>query len=258
VLLVGVTVAATLFVSGARAATPNTQKVIDPGPPVAVKTKGETFFDRTFALGRTDGGRVVLSARPDGTGGVLIDDLIIVTVIGPDGNGGSVAHAFNDASCRVLRSRDPIDVTGITPSGASTVRVQLKDDCGGKRSAITPLWLVVNGQPTLLRSTPVVVSALPASPELATVDVPNVTAKLTEAATFNPIPGRLVTFRAGSSVICSALTDSDGVAACGGVAEFLTAVLNLGYSADFAGDPNYTGSTTRGALLTIGTTALPD
>ncbi len=89
--------------------------------------------------------------------------------------------------------------------------------------------------------------------------MPNVSAKLTEAATFNPLPGRLVTFRAGSSVICSAITDSDGVAACGGLAEDLTAVLNLGYDAvNSPATPTTAAPSRTDALLTIGTTALPD
>jgi hypothetical protein len=257
-LALGALLTSTFAATPADAASPNAQQVAAAAAPVVVKAKGEVYFDRSVALGRNDGGTVKLSAKPDGTGGILVDDAIAITVTRPDGAQTSVSHAFNDQKCTVLTSTPPIDLSSAVPAGNSVVRVQLKDVCGGKERPITSLWLVVNGQPTLLRASPAVAAALPATPELATVYVPNLSAKLTEAATFNPVPGRLVTFRAGSSVICSALTDSDGVATCGGLAEFLTAVLNLGYTGDFAGDPSYTASAVHGSLLTIGTTALPD
>ncbi len=56
---------------------------------------------------------------------------------------------------------------------------------------------------------------LTAIPPLATVFVPNLNGKVTEASTSNPIAGVTVDMHAGDAsgdVICSAVTDADGVA----------------------------------------------
>ncbi|MBW4717799.1 hypothetical protein [Saccharothrix obliqua] len=62
---------------------------------------------------------------------------------------------------------------------------------------------------------------------------PSLAATLTDTTAGRPVPGRAVTFAAGSRALCTAVTGADGVAACGGAAEGLAALL--GYSATYAG-----------------------
>jgi IPT/TIG domain-containing protein len=65
----------------------------------------------------------------------------------------------------------------------------------------------------------------------------------------NPIAGKSVAFTAGATAICSAPTNSAGVASCGGTASALQIVLANGYTASFAGNSTYAPSSGHGALI---------
>lgn len=65
------------------------------------------------------------------------------------------------------------------------------------------------------------------------------------------LPGREITFSVGGQVICTAITDADGVARCGGSAPIVPILLNLGYTATFAGDADYMPTSARGPLIQI-------
>ncbi len=76
------------------------------------------------------------------------------------------------------------------------------------------------------------------------------TAKLQVLNPTQPLAGKQVTFKAGSTLICTATTAADGSAGCNGVIALLQSVLVLGgYTATFAGDGLYTGSTDTGSLI---------
>jgi hypothetical protein len=67
------------------------------------------------------------------------------------------------------------------------------------------------------------------------------------------LAGRTVTFTADKQVICSAVTDTSGLAKCSGtLTGVLQVVLNpLGYQATFAGDAFYMSATAKGNLISI-------
>ncbi|WP_329051482.1 hypothetical protein OG738_04600 [Amycolatopsis sp. NBC_01488] len=69
---------------------------------------------------------------------------------------------------------------------------------------------------------------------------PALSATLTDTQFGRPVPGRPVTFTAGTRTLCSGVTNATGVASCGGLSEGLAALL--GYSAAYAGDGIWAGS----------------
>lgn len=64
-----------------------------------------------------------------------------------------------------------------------------------------------------------------------------------------PVAGETVTFKAGARVICTAVTNAQGVASCSGTASVLQIVLGLGYTAQYAGSASYLPSTGKASLI---------
>jgi hypothetical protein len=64
-----------------------------------------------------------------------------------------------------------------------------------------------------------------------------------------PVAGRILTFVAGTTPVCTAATDATGTATCSNLSAFLRAALALGYNAVFAGDNTYAPSTGHGTLI---------
>lgn len=72
-----------------------------------------------------------------------------------------------------------------------------------------------------------------------------------KTTTGQTLAGRSVSFAAGSAA-CTGITNSSGVASCGVIARTLPAVILAGgYSAQFAGDTNYAGSSDTASLLSL-------
>ncbi len=97
-------------------------------------------------------------------------------------------------------------------------------------------------------------TSITATPAIAHVTAgkiyfPNLTATLTSQG--SPVGGKLVSMKAGTAVVCSAVTNASGVASCGGVVQELKVILKTGYTAVFAGDAGYFGSTSKKAPLII-------
>ncbi len=93
--------------------------------------------------------------------------------------------------------------------------------------------------------------ATPATPyptaiAVAPVDLvgsPSLSATLTDTANSHPVPGRTLTFGVGDRQLCTAVTDANGVAGCGGTAEALAALL--GYQVTYPGGAVWSASTGR-------------
>lgn len=74
-------------------------------------------------------------------------------------------------------------------------------------------------------------------------------ARLTTTPGGAPLPGRTITFRDGTSVLCTATTNAAGVARCNGLVPLLRGILGLGYRADYAGEQLYLPSSGQTGLL---------
>lgn len=143
---------------------------------------------------------------------------------------GSVALVTTTAGNRTAVAPAPVDLAGNVGAAAS---------CSYTVVAAAPTPTRLAAGPVLLHVVPGLEITLRLSATLTT-------------ATGAPVSGRLVTFRVGSSVLCTATTDAKGVATCSGRQGVLVALLAVGYTATFAGDTAHAGSTARGALVTIG------
>jgi hypothetical protein len=76
-----------------------------------------------------------------------------------------------------------------------------------------------------------------------------VSATLTRTDTNAPLAGQRITFKAGSTTICTATTNSGGTASCSGLGALLAITLNGGYTASFAGTTTYAPSSGHGSIL---------
>lgn len=100
-----------------------------------------------------------------------------------------------------------------------------------------------------------------AYPIVASVSIPSVRdirirlapkAKLIDQITSAPVGGRTIRFSTGNTAICSAVTNSLGIATCQRtIIGTIQSVLRFGYDARFDGDPSFTGSTARGRILSV-------
>lgn len=101
------------------------------------------------------------------------------------------------------------------------------------------------------------VSTITASPVVldGTTVQSGIRARLTDAGTNGPLPGKQVVFTTTNvqtgqpQEICRATTSGDGTAGCTGIAGQLPATLGNGYTATFAGDPVYLGSMAQAPVV---------
>ncbi|HJP66266.1 MAG TPA: Ig-like domain-containing protein, partial [Actinomycetota bacterium] len=138
--------------------------------------------------------------------------------------------------------------------GTDAFTFEVDDGNGGTDTAVVSIDVV---------AAPLIVTDLEASPAIARIlsptkiYFPNLTGTLTVMETGAPLPGKLITFKVDNRTVCTAVTDGDGVATCGGVLKATSAVLNLGYRAIFAADADYVGSSDTGSLIQVGSIGLP-
>ena len=85
-------------------------------------------------------------------------------------------------------------------------------------------------------------TSIAADPVVAQVGTPTqltfgqFSAVLRVTGTTDPVAGRTIVFSVKASVVCQAVTNATGRASCGGVIPSVNALLNLQYTARFAGD----------------------
>ncbi|MGQ0700370.1 MAG: choice-of-anchor Q domain-containing protein [Panacagrimonas sp.] len=198
------------------------------------------------------------------------------------------AFSFTDQTGVPLNSQrtsDIVTITGInTPAPISVVGGQFSIGCTGTFTATattissgqtvcvrhtssslgstaTNTTLTVGGVSDTFTSTTVVVLA---NSSLSVASVPMViltqglqlriilspTATLRDTGTNQPIVGRTVSFSAGATPLCTAVTSTSGVAMCqANLINTLAGILSLGYTARFNGDATYLPSIGMGGIL---------
>jgi hypothetical protein len=106
--------------------------------------------------------------------------------------------------------------------------------------------------PTRVTASPMVLDAIP----LLRITIGGVEARLTHAVTGAPIAGEPIVFTAGTTHLCTAITNSNGYAGCTlTLVGNLAGILNLGFNATYLGDANHLpsgGAAGRGPLLKVG------
>ena len=151
--------------------------------------------------------------------------------------GSTVANPRRDRThrCRPLVNMDPNgDQASITISTLSGGTHQLSAVYGGDQtfsgSNTMPDLVTVAPAPTQLTATPAIA-------HLASTDVYSfsVSATLTRKDTGAPLAGEQIDFSAGSTPLCSAITDGQGLASCNALAGAPAMLTNQAYGATFAG-----------------------
>ncbi len=100
-------------------------------------------------------------------------------------------------------------------------------------------------------------TTISAEPVVARVGTPTqvtfgqFSAALRVTGTTDAVAGRTIVFSVKSAVVCQGVTDAGGRAACGGLLPSVSVLLNLQYTARFAGDTAYEPSSATASLLVV-------
>lgn len=181
----------------------------------------------------------VTATIKDSSGNPVSNLQLTFTVTGANPTSGT---AVTDAS----------GVAAFTYTGANTgVDTIVASSSNAATKPAVAVWIL---RGTTLVANPAIAQV--SQPGGATVFFPNLSARLTEASTSSPIAGRTIDFYAtdptgARALVCSATTDADGLAACGGAPGEAAAVLGRGYEAVFAGDARYVASSGTAPLLRV-------
>lgn len=106
-----------------------------------------------------------------------------------------------------------------------------------------PVLVTVDQAPTRVAATPALASLGAGGLYAFTLS-----ATLTRSDTASPLAGQQIKFSAGSTPLCSATTDSQGVATCAALAEAPAILSGQGYTAAFGGSADYQASSATGGL----------
>jgi hypothetical protein len=106
-----------------------------------------------------------------------------------------------------------------------------------------------NGMVSVAWRSPTTLTATPAVIKISGLKLYlfNLSATLTDAA--GPVAGQAITFTAGSTALCTAVTNASGTASCNATVSLLSIVLSLGYTATFAGNSSFGPSTATASLI---------
>jgi hypothetical protein len=168
-----------------------------------------------------------------------------VTITGTDFS-GATAVAFGTTPATTFTVNSDTSITATAPAGSGTVDVTVTTPAGtspvtaADRYTYTPDGTRLTAEPVLFS---ISLGQLTLNLRLS--------ATLTDTVTGRPVPGQTITFSVGGTTVCSAITDSHGTATCQGLCPVLAALLNLRYTATFAGTPTLAPATATAPLIRI-------
>lgn len=173
--------------------------------------------------------------------------------VSPDDGAGSMEfvedYSYPIAGCGfvgLVRSGGNAQATCTTSSltpGYHEIQAFYSGDAGYSSSSAS-LSEYVGPASTTITAQPAVASLSPLGLPLFTL-----TARLVSQVTGKGVANELVSMTTGSDTICTATTDSQGVATCSAQSKAVTIVVNAGYRAIFAGDADYQPSSAAGGLI---------
>ena len=169
-----------------------------------------------------------------------------ITLAGTDVDGGTLTYKIEVAPAHGTVSGTAPNVT-YTPAqdynGPDSITFSVKD--AGGLSSTAAVSITVTPAPIL----PTKMTADPVVAKLQGLRwyYPSLVAHLNRVDNNAPVVGRTVTFVIQNKVVCTAITNATGTAACGGSSN--SAVLAQSYSASFAGDHDFGASSATGTVL---------
>jgi len=155
-----------------------------------------------------------------------------------------LTNAPSGMSISTLSDYPPSVTLNWTPAQVGTYDVTVRGTDLASQVISRSFKVRVNKRPT----------KLDAKAEILTVSTETVHLRMKavlDAANPNqPLAGKTVKFTApNGNLLCSAVTDGTGTAACGDPTTYLRTAINQSYVATFGGDSQYLGSTTSAALI---------
>lgn len=175
---------------------------------------------------------------------------LTATVTPPGGDtlapGGTVSFYVNgaDAPAATVDVRDGAatwDAASL-PAGEDSVVARYGGDENFAPASSEPVSVRIARAPTTLTAAPAVLQLGGLKLRLF-----GLSAMLKGPA--GPVAGAPVSFTAGSTHVCDAVTDASGTATCSGIGSVLQILLGLGYQAEFAGDEGHLPSTASAGLV---------
>jgi uncharacterized repeat protein (TIGR01451 family) len=213
-----------------------------------------TLSVRNVAVERADGPTVVVDSLPAG-----------VTFVSAGGTGWTCdASALPQVACTYpgviagLATAPPISLVVHAPDGAPEVVVNgatvgnVGDTNPANDAAFDPTRIDRRQPAATVLEADAIVLRLGPGPTGAILSVVNAPYARLTTSSGAPVPGKAVTFRVlnQSQVICTAITDANGVASCvGDVLTYLTTLTSLRYTADFTGDVDFRAAHDEAAIL---------
>jgi hypothetical protein len=129
--------------------------------------------------------------------------------------------------------------------GSTTVACTATDPDDANSPVQATFTVTVRKAPTALSAAPQLVLLPPGG-----IGVGNVSATLTSFG--QPLAGRTITFSSGATQLCSAVTGAGGTASCNvGLLGELAVLLSNSYTATFAGDSAFLGSTAQTPAIVL-------
>lgn len=109
-----------------------------------------------------------------------------------------------------------------------------------------------------VQAAPLIATTLVAEPAFVSlgstglvVRIGDLVAHLTDTETGGAVAGAPITFTAGGTTLCTAVTNSSGTARCGTIVTSATVLLNSGFHAFYAGDPDRRPASATGPLIRV-------
>lgn|GEM_PF-3172365 len=110
-----------------------------------VQIQGEVFFIETVTV-MYRGGSARLSLSGTGDGDIMVDDVIDLEIVLPNGSVANESIDFSDNCSHPIDPLAPIEIGHWLGIGENTITFTFRDLCGGG-SGNTEIWLVLDGTP---------------------------------------------------------------------------------------------------------------
>ncbi len=142
-----------------------------------------------------------------------------------------------------LASNGAVTGTPTANSGTTTFTVRVTDSLHPAATATRAISITIDKGPTFLAVNGVVLSS-------GAVKTGTASATLTGGSPKQPISGKPIVFRAGSTTVCSGTTNAQGLATCSvNATNTLKVIAAGGVTASFAGDAKWAASTGKGGIV---------
>ncbi|MFJ6252484.1 MULTISPECIES: IPT/TIG domain-containing protein [unclassified Streptomyces] len=172
----------------------------------------------------------------------------IVTLIGSN-LAGATAVTFGTTPATSFHVDSDTQITATAPAASAAGPADITVTTPGGTSAVVTAGRYAYTKDTAkLTASPLLLSITPGQLNINL----NLSATLTDITTGKPVPGAPIKFTVGTTTVCTATTNAAGTATCTGPCPVTAVLLNLGYTATYAGSPTLEPTSVTAGLIRIG------